>query len=89
MRAAAARKSPGLYVRRHADHHQAPVEEDSVDRPAHEPRVNRCRGPQEKPLTFAEWASAEQAPEPGERLIGHEAPLAGEPAVRVLERNLH
>ncbi len=88
-RAAAGSESPGPDVRRDVDYHEPPVEEDSIDRTAHEPCVNRCRGAKKKALTLVEWAPAEQAPETGKWRIGHEAPFTGDAAVGVLERYLH
>jgi hypothetical protein len=88
-RAAAACDSPGPEVRRHSDDDELSVEEDSIDRTAHEPRVNRSRRTEKKAASLVERPAAEQAPETGERRIGHEAPLAGRAAVNVLERDLH
>jgi len=51
--------------------------------------VNRRRRAQKKTLSFVERASAEQTPETGERSIGHEAPLAGDAAVSVIDCYLH
>jgi hypothetical protein len=51
--------------------------------------VDRPRGTKKKALSFVERAPAEQASEARERSIGHEAPLASEAAVSVLERDLH
>jgi hypothetical protein len=83
------REPPRPEVRRHANHNKAAVEEDGVDRTAHEPRMNRPRRTKKKTLSLAERASAEQAPEARERSIGHEALLASEAAVDVLEGDLH
>jgi len=88
-RAAAACDSPRPEVRRHSDDDELSVEEDSIDRTAHEPRVNSSSRSEKKAPSLVERPAAEQAPETGERRIGHEAPLAGRAAVNVLEGHLH
>jgi hypothetical protein len=65
------------------------VEEDGVDRIPHEPRVDRAHGPEKQALALAERRPSEQAAETSERRLGDETPLAGDPSVHVLERDLH
>jgi hypothetical protein len=51
--------------------------------------VNRPGGTKKEALSFGERTPAEQASEARERRIRHEAPLAGNAAVRVFDSYLH
>lgn len=89
MRAAAARDAPRPEVRDHPNDDERWIEEDGVDRTSHEPRVNRCGRAKKEALSSGEWSTAEQAPETREGSLGHEAALAGDPTVSMLECDLH
>ena len=68
---------------------EVPIEEDRVDGVSHEPGVNGVRRLQEQALLLAERFSPEQTAKTRERVVGDEAPLARDPSVGVLERDVH
>jgi hypothetical protein len=63
------------------DDHVLEVEEDNVDRKAHEERVNRSDRTEEKPFVRIEPAAPEQAAEPRPRGIGKPTPLTDDVAL--------
>ena len=60
----------------HLEHGQVPVEEDDVDREAHEERVYRRGRPEEDALLRRERRAAEETAHPPERPVGDDAALA-------------
>src|SRR5215218_3366037 len=55
---------------------EIPVEEDGVDREAHEERVNRRGGPEQEPFALLQPVSSEKPPHAGDRGIRERAALA-------------
>ena len=81
LRAAPARPLATAQRRLDPDHDLLAVEEDDVDREAHEERVNRPRRAEEDSLAGGEAAPAEQAAHPRERARRHEQLLADDAPV--------
>jgi len=68
-------RPPRTEVRRDCQHAQVAIEEDHVDREAHEGGVNRRSGPEEDPLAGRERAAAEQAANARERRVRQDTAL--------------
>ena len=85
-RAAAPRRPPGAEVGDDLADAELPVEEDGVDREAHEERVDRRRLRDQQPLARLEARAAEQPPHPGGHRARDLAALADDPALLVDER---
>src|SRR5687767_14673147 len=79
--AAATRDAPRRQVRDDAEDAVLLVEEDRVDREAHEPHVNGGSGAKENPLAPLEPGTPEEPSEAGERRLREETPLTHQAAV--------
>ena len=64
-----------------AEHTILAVEEDRVDRKAHEPHVNGRSGAKEKPFAPLEPRTPEEPSKAGERRLREETPLTHQAAV--------
>src|SRR3954447_21442866 len=72
-RAAAAGQPPGPQSLDDLAHGELAVDEDHVDREAHEEHVHRVGGTEQEPLPRLELAAAEEAAHPGRRGVGDDA----------------
>jgi hypothetical protein len=65
------------------------VEEDGIDRKAHEPHVNRRSGAKKNSFAPLEPGTPEKPSEARERRLREETPLTHRAAVVTFERNVH
>src|SRR6266511_2964093 len=72
-RAAAAGEAPRAKPRYDLPHDAVAIDEDDVDREAHEERVDCRRRPDQQPLPRSERLAPEQAPKPRARPVGDRA----------------
>src|SRR5439155_3047531 len=81
LRAAARSRAPGLDAVCDAEHDEAPVEENGVDREAHEPGVDRRGRPKQQALPRPQPVTAKQAPQAGQRSVCEGQPFADDASV--------
>ena len=85
-RSAARDRAPGADVVLDLDDHLVGVEEDRVDRKAHERGVDAPAGPEHHAFALPQVLAAEKAAHPPMRTVGDDDALADDPAVLPAER---
>ncbi len=87
VRAAAKPRTPGADVRFHLQHFAVAGKEDSVDREAHEERVDRRRGSDEHSLAGRKLSFTQKSLHPRPHAIRDDAAFADDRAVGVRQRD--
>jgi hypothetical protein len=80
--------APGAKLVRDPEHPQPSVEEDGVDREAHETGVDRRRRAKEQSLARPQLAASEQSPQTGNGRVGDDALVDHDLAVLPSEGDL-
>jgi hypothetical protein len=73
----------------HAHDTEIPVEPDSVDREAHEERVNRGGGAEKEAFAPLEPVTSEESPHTSERCLREEAPFTDNSTVLTFQDCVH